>query len=113
MTPPAPCCARSGGAPLPPPQILRPSTPLSVDATPAATPVVKPAGEPESCEEGIERAKAKGTKFGRPDRLDTGEKRKIAERYAKGETMSELAAEYQVGLGTIWRALQPASQVAA
>jgi DNA invertase Pin-like site-specific DNA recombinase len=33
------------------------------------------------CEGGIERAKRKGTKFGRPARLDDGEKRKIAERY--------------------------------
>jgi len=32
------------------------------------------------CEEGIARAKRKGTKFGRPTRLDEGEKRKIAER---------------------------------
>jgi DNA invertase Pin-like site-specific DNA recombinase len=59
------------------------------------------------CEEGIERAKRKGTKFGRPTALDDGERRMIADRYAKGETMTDLAAEYEVGLGTIWRALQP------
>jgi DNA invertase Pin-like site-specific DNA recombinase len=57
------------------------------------------------CEEGIERAKAKGTKFGRPDRLGTGEKRKIAERYAKGETLEQLAAEYECGVATVWRAV--------
>jgi DNA invertase Pin-like site-specific DNA recombinase len=57
------------------------------------------------CEEGIERAKRKGTKFGRPNALDDSQKRMIAERYAKGETMPDLAAEYEVGLGTIWRAL--------
>jgi DNA invertase Pin-like site-specific DNA recombinase len=59
------------------------------------------------CDEGIERAKARGTQFGRPSRLDAGQKRKIAERYAKGETMAELAIEYEVGEATIWRALQP------
>jgi len=59
------------------------------------------------CDEGIERAKRKGTQFGRPSRLDAGQKRKIAERYAAGETMAELALEYEVGEATIWRALQP------
>ena len=57
------------------------------------------------CEEGIERAKAKGTKFGRPQALDAGEIRVIADRYAKGETIVELAQQYEVGAGTIWRAL--------
>src|SRR6516165_3864008 len=58
------------------------------------------------CEEGIERAKRKGTKFGRPTALDTGQRRRIAERYAAGETMAELAREYGCGEATIWRALQ-------
>ena len=58
------------------------------------------------CEEGIERAKRKGTRFGRPTALDASQKRKIAERYAEGETMAELAIEYKVGEATIWRALQ-------
>jgi DNA invertase Pin-like site-specific DNA recombinase len=58
------------------------------------------------CEEGIQKAKAKGRQFGRPTRLDAGQKRKIAERYADGETMAELAREYEVGEATIWRALQ-------
>jgi DNA invertase Pin-like site-specific DNA recombinase len=65
------------------------------------------------CEEGIARAKRKGTQFGRPTRLDAGEKRTIADRYAKGETMEQLAAEYECGVGTIWRALQPETQAAA
>jgi DNA invertase Pin-like site-specific DNA recombinase len=65
------------------------------------------------CEEGIERAKRKGTQFGRPTRLDAGEKRTIADRYAKGETMEQLAQEYECGVGTIWRALQPETQAAA
>jgi DNA invertase Pin-like site-specific DNA recombinase len=57
------------------------------------------------CDEGIARAKRKGTKFGRPERLDAGEKLKIADRYGKGETMAELAREYEVGEATIWRAI--------
>lgn len=38
--------------------------------------------------------------------LDVGQKRKIAERYAAGETMSQLASEYEVGEATIFRVLQ-------
>ena len=57
------------------------------------------------CEEGIERAKAKGTQFGRPQALDAGQKRVIAERYAGGKTIVELASDYKCGVGTIWRAL--------
>jgi hypothetical protein len=49
----------------------------------------------------------KGTQFGRPARLDSAEKRTIADRYAKGETMEQLAEEYECGVGTIWRALNP------
>jgi len=60
------------------------------------------------CEEGIERAKAKGTPFGRPAALDAGQKRKITERYAAGETMADLASEYEVREATVWRALQAA-----
>ena len=58
------------------------------------------------CEEGIAKAKTKGTKFGRPTALDPGQRRRIAERYAGGETMAELAREYECGEATIWRALQ-------
>jgi DNA invertase Pin-like site-specific DNA recombinase len=58
------------------------------------------------CQAGIERAKAKGTKFGRTSVLDAGKRRKIAERYAAGETMAELARDYGCGEATIWRALQ-------
>jgi DNA invertase Pin-like site-specific DNA recombinase len=58
------------------------------------------------CEEGIERAKRKGTKFGRPSALDDGEKRVMAAKYASGATMEELAKEYGVGIGSIWRSLQ-------
>src|SRR6476660_8318617 len=62
---------------------------------------------------GIERARKQGKKFGRPERLDAGQKRVIAELYVKGKTIPELAAEYQVGVGTIWRALQPETHQAA
>ena len=34
------------------------------------------------CEEGIERAKCKGTKFGRPSALDPGQRRRITLREA-------------------------------
>jgi DNA invertase Pin-like site-specific DNA recombinase len=60
----------------------------------------------ERCDEGIERAKRKGTKFGRKAKLDASQKLKIAERYTKGETMAELAIDYDVSEPTIWRALQ-------
>jgi hypothetical protein len=50
---------------------------------------------------------------GRPERLDDGQKRKIAEFYAAGKTIPELAEEYGCGVGTIWRALQPETKEAA
>jgi DNA invertase Pin-like site-specific DNA recombinase len=58
------------------------------------------------CQDGIDRAKAKGTRFGRKAVLDAGKRRVIAERYAKGETMAALARDYECGEATIWRALQ-------
>ena len=65
------------------------------------------------CEEGIKRAKAKGTKFGRSPVLDPSQRRKIAERYAAGETMAELARDYDCGEATIWRALRGSPFVAS
>ncbi|WP_407152257.1 recombinase family protein [Bradyrhizobium sp. ORS 86] len=59
-------------------------------------------------EEGIAKARRQGKVFGRPSRLDVGQRRKIAERYAAGATMAELAAEYEVGEATIHRALKAA-----
>src|SRR6516165_11824805 len=59
----------------------------------------------QRCEEGIKRAKAKGTQFGRKSVLDAGHRKRIAERYAAGETMADLAREYDCGEATIWRAL--------
>ena len=57
------------------------------------------------CQAGIERAKEKGVKFGRPRALGIGERKKIAERYGQGETMAELARDYDVGEATIHRAI--------
>jgi DNA invertase Pin-like site-specific DNA recombinase len=65
------------------------------------------------CEEGIARAKGKGTKFGRPSVLDAGQRKRIAERYAAGETMVALAREYECGEATIWRALRPSEALSA
>jgi DNA invertase Pin-like site-specific DNA recombinase len=59
------------------------------------------------CQAGIDRAKAQGKQFGRKPVLDNGQRRKIAERYAAGETMRELALDYACGEATIWRALRP------
>ena len=63
------------------------------------------------CEEGIAKARANGKN--RPSALDVGQKRKIADRYAAGETMAALAQEYEVGEATIFRALQGPFEVAA
>jgi DNA invertase Pin-like site-specific DNA recombinase len=60
----------------------------------------------QRCQAGIERAKARGTQFGRTPVLDHSQRRKVAERYSKGETMAALAREYGCGEATIWRALQ-------
>jgi DNA invertase Pin-like site-specific DNA recombinase len=60
------------------------------------------------CEEGIAKAREKGKRFGRPSALDAGQRRKIADRYAAGETMAELAREYECGEATVWRALKAA-----
>jgi DNA invertase Pin-like site-specific DNA recombinase len=65
------------------------------------------------CEEGIERARAKGVTFGRKRKLDKNMARTVAERFGKGETMAELAQAYEVDVSTIWRTLQPEIQEAA
>jgi hypothetical protein len=50
---------------------------------------------------------AERSKFGRPSALDAGQRRRIADRYAAGETMADLAIEYDVSEPTIWRGLRP------
>ena len=57
-------------------------------------------------EAGIAKAREQGKRFGRPSALDAGQRRKIAERYAAGATMAQLAADCEVGEATIFRALQ-------
>ena len=64
-------------------------------------------------EAGIAKARENGKKFGRPSALDVTQKRKIAERYAAGETMAALATDYEVGEATIFRALQGPFEQAA
>jgi len=58
------------------------------------------------CDAGIARAKAKGVQFGRKAKLDASQRRRLAERYAAGETMAELARDYDVSEPTISRVLQ-------
>jgi DNA invertase Pin-like site-specific DNA recombinase len=58
------------------------------------------------CEDGIELAKAKGTKFGRRVKLSPEQRMVAADRYGKGETMAQLAKVYGVSEPTMWRALQ-------
>ena len=65
------------------------------------------------CEEGIERAKRKGVTFGRKRKLTKEMVRVAADRYAKGETMAQLAEVYGVSEPTIWRSLQPEITTAA
>jgi DNA invertase Pin-like site-specific DNA recombinase len=55
---------------------------------------------------GIARARELGVAFGRPAKLNPRQRRMIAERYARGETMAALAAEFGVGEATVWRALR-------
>src|SRR5215216_5016794 len=61
------------------------------------------------CQEGIDRARARGKLFGRKPKLDAGQRKKVAERYAAGETMAELARDYDCGEATVWRVLRPAA----
>jgi DNA invertase Pin-like site-specific DNA recombinase len=58
------------------------------------------------CEEGIALAKAKGVTFGRKRKLNAEMVRVAAGRYAKGESMAQLAEVYGVSEPTMWRALQ-------
>ena len=46
---------------------------------------------------GIAKARELGVTFGRPVRLNARQRRLIAERYGRGETMRELAADFGVG----------------
>jgi DNA invertase Pin-like site-specific DNA recombinase len=59
----------------------------------------------ERTQAGIAKARNPGKTFGRPARLNAKQRGKIAERYAAGATMAELAKDFEVGEATIWRAL--------
>jgi DNA invertase Pin-like site-specific DNA recombinase len=56
-------------------------------------------------EEGRERAKRKGTKFGRKRALTPEQIKVAADRYAKGETLAMLAIDYEVSEATMSRRL--------
>ena len=58
---------------------------------------------------GIAKARQNGVAFGRPAKLNPRQRRIIAERYAKGETMAGLAREFDVSEPTVWRALRAAA----
>ena len=57
---------------------------------------------------GIQRAKERGVAFGRPAKLSAKQRQLIAKRYADGETAAALAREFDVGVATVWRALNSA-----
>jgi DNA invertase Pin-like site-specific DNA recombinase len=59
----------------------------------------------QRCDEGIERARSKGVRFGRKPKLSPSEIKVAAERYAKGETLREIGADYHVSEATMSRAL--------
>jgi DNA-directed RNA polymerase specialized sigma24 family protein len=46
--------------------------------------------------------------FGRPAKLSAKQRQLIAKRYADGETAAALAREFDVGVATVWRALNSA-----
>ena len=64
-------------------------------------------------EQFLDRRSHQSVTFGRKRKLDKEMVRVAADRYAKGETMAELAEVYGVDPATIWRALQPEIKEAA
>jgi DNA invertase Pin-like site-specific DNA recombinase len=56
---------------------------------------------------GIQRARELGVTFGRKVKLSDRQKRIVAERHARGETIAQLAEDFSVGVATIHRALHP------
>ena len=54
---------------------------------------------------GIARARENGIEFGRKQRLTSRQKKIVAERYASGQTIAQLAAEFECGVATIHRAI--------
>ena len=60
----------------------------------------------DRCQAGIDRAKAAGKHLGRPFRLDVKQRKLIAERYASGQTMMQIALALGVSESTVSRALR-------
>ena len=60
---------------------------------------------------GIQRARDLGVTFGRKPRLNARQKVMIAERYAAGETVRQLAEAFDVAVGTVHRVLKPPATV--
>jgi DNA invertase Pin-like site-specific DNA recombinase len=59
----------------------------------------------DRCQAGIDRAKAAGKHLGRPFSLDVKQRKLVAERYASGQTMAQIARSLDVSEATISRAL--------
>src|SRR5215831_5484169 len=57
--------------------------------------------------QGRARAKAKGVKFGRPQKLTAHQRREILQRLAEGAVQADLARSYGVGQATISRLAAP------
>jgi DNA invertase Pin-like site-specific DNA recombinase len=57
--------------------------------------------------DGIERAKRKGTKFGRKRSLSPEQVKVAAEAYAAGKTLAELALDYECSEATMSRIIRP------
>jgi DNA invertase Pin-like site-specific DNA recombinase len=55
--------------------------------------------------EGRERAKARGVRFGRPQKLTAHQRREAAERIAAGDAVTDVARSYGVNRATLYRML--------
>src|SRR5262244_1683197 len=58
-------------------------------------------------DDGRKRAKARGVKFGRPQKLTAHQRREILQRLADGAVQADLARSYGVGQATISRLAAP------
>jgi len=58
-------------------------------------------------DDGRKRAKARGVKFGRPQKLTAHQRQEVLEKLAKGAVQADLARSYGVGQATISRLAAP------
>ena len=58
-------------------------------------------------DDGRKRAKARGVKFGRPQKLTAHQRREVLEKLAEGAVQADLARSYSVGQATISRLAAP------